>query len=403
MLELEISYTWSQDDPSFTTLVEEYAREHGIRVRLRRLDWTTAWAELFTMVSEGQGSDISILGSTWIGTLAKMDALRPFKPQELAEIGVLNATIPPAWRSRPRAGGDAHVWSIPWSGWMYVIAYRKDLLAGLGLDPARAFNTPEATQATLAALKTSALDLPWLNPDVPHPYIDYIHTAASWVWGAGGEFLTPKGDKAVFDAPQAISGLANWLETYRAVPAQQRSLSAAQCGDLLRQGRAAAGVVDIITAHTLFDPQLSSLAPEQIGFSNLTPTPWVGGGDCVIWEHTRGDYERERAALELLRFIAGKQAHLRPQHMADILPLRTDALEESYPPGNPLREAVLLAADQGRSYQDISHWRRFESRVCLELGAVVQEARQNPAADAQALLRTHLEPAAKQLNLLLGQ
>src|SRR5690348_4723030 len=163
MLDIEISYTWSRDDPSFNSLIEEYGRQHGLNIRLRRLDWTTAWAELFTMVSEGQGSDISILGSTWIGTLAKMDALRPFKPQELAEIGASNATIPPAWQSKPGPGGNKYTWSIPWSGWMYVIAYRKDLLAGLGLDPVTAFSTPAAAQATLATLKASALEIPWLN------------------------------------------------------------------------------------------------------------------------------------------------------------------------------------------------------------------------------------------------
>src|SRR5689334_9568633 len=144
MLDIEISYTWSRDDPSFNSLIEEYGRQHGLNIRLRRLDWTTAWADLFTMVSEGQGSDISILGSTWVGTLAKMDALRPFKSQEVAEIG-----IPPAWQNKPSPGGNTHIWSIPWSGWMYFIFYRKDLLQTVGLDPSAAFSTPRAAQDSL--------------------------------------------------------------------------------------------------------------------------------------------------------------------------------------------------------------------------------------------------------------
>jgi multiple sugar transport system substrate-binding protein len=398
MLDIEISYTWSRDDPSFNSLIDEYGRQHGINIRLRRLDWTTAWADLFTMVSEGQGSDISILGSTWVGTLAKMDALRPFKPQEVADTG-----IPPAWQNNTTLSGDAHVWSIPWSGWMYFIFYRKDLLQTIGLDPSTAFNTPEASQASLATLKASALEIPWLNADIPHPYIDYIHTAASWVWGAGGEYISPGGGKALFDRPEAISGLANWLNTYRSVPVQYQQLSMAECSELLRQGRVAAAVVDIITAHTLLDPQVSSVKQENIGFSNLTNTPWVGGGSLVIWEHTRMDPERERAAVELVKFLSSKQAHVRPKREADILPLRTDALEEGYPPGHPLREAVMLAASRGRTYYNVSHWRRFESRLCLELGAILKDARDNPAADSKSILQTHLEPAARQLNLLLEQ
>ena len=400
MLEIEISYTGGDHEPTFIALVEEFSQQSGITVRTRKLAWETAWVELFSMASDGKGSDVSCIGSTWVSTLAKLDALRPFQPHEIMEMGAESAFISPSWQNT-KLVGDRRSWSIPWIGWMYLIAYREDLLQSVGIEPSKAFGSPESTRDTLAALKTSALEIPWLNADYPHPFLDYIHTAASWVWAAGGEFITPTGDKALFDSPKALSGFTDWLNTYRSVPERDQHLSVSECRDLLIQGRAAAAVVDINVAHSLLNPEISSVKPENIGFANLSNIPWVGGGSFVVWEHTRIHPERERAAVELVKFLSTKKTHLRWRQDANLLPLRMDALQECYPAGNPLREAVLLAARSGRSYYNVSLWRRFEAQLCLELSAIIKEARENPAADSKTILQAHLEPLAKQLNQLL--
>ena len=400
MIEIELSYVWGIDEPTFAILVEEFTRQYGIKVRLRRLDWSTAWVDLFTMVSHGHGSDVSNIGSTWVSTLAKLDALRPFKHDEVAQIGGDNAFAHPAWQSA-KIFGDQRVWSIPWVGWTYVIFYHKGLLQSIGLDPAKAFDSPEAVQTTLAALQASTLEIPWLNADIPHPYVDYLHTAAPWVWAAGGEFINPTGNKALFDSPEAITGFVNWLNTYRCVPKQYQLLSVAECRDLIRSGRVAAALVDINSANTTLDKTVTNIDEENIGFANMTHIPWMGGSSFVIWDHIHTHPDRERAAVELVKFLTTKSANLRWKKNGDLLPLRMDALDESYPPGNPLRETVMLSATQGRSYYNVSHWRRVESQLALELGTSLQYVRQNPEADSATVLRSRLEPLARRLNLVL--
>jgi ABC-type glycerol-3-phosphate transport system substrate-binding protein len=245
------------------------------------------------------------------------------------------------------------------------------------------------------------LEFPWLNADIPHPHIDFLHTAASWVWAAGGEFINAAGNKVLFDNPKTIAGLADWLNTYRFVREPHRSFSVEQCRDLVRQGRAAASLVDINTAHTILDIEMSNIRKEAIGFSNITNIPWVGGCNFVIWEHTQAHPERERAAVELVKFLTRKEANLRYMQQGDLMPIRADAVDESYPPGDPLRDTMLLAARNGRSYYNVSHWRRVEAQLALELGAAVKEVRENPAADPTAVLRTRLEPLARRLNIIL--
>jgi ABC-type glycerol-3-phosphate transport system substrate-binding protein len=149
------------------------------------------------------------------------------------------------------------------------------------------------------------------------------------------------------------------------------------------------------------DADLAVLKPKNIGFANITNVPWVGGNSFVIWDHTRIYLERERAAVELVKFLSSKEANLQLRQKGGFLPPRMDALNESYPSGNPLRDVVLSAARRGRSYYNAQHWRRVEAQLCLELGAAVKEARENPAADSAAILRTRLEPLARRLNIVL--
>jgi multiple sugar transport system substrate-binding protein len=371
-----------------------------MKVRLRPLSWSEAWVELFTMVSQGEGSDVSNIGSTWVSTLAKLDALRPFKPEEVAQMGGKDAFVAPFWQST-QVFGDQRTWSIPSLGSMYVVFYRKDLLQSIGLDPEKALETPQVFQETLLALKESSLEIPWLTPDFPHPYIDLLHTAASWVWAAGGQFISPAGDKVLFDSPQAIEGFAHWLNTYRFVKEQHQFLSIEECRDLVRTGRVAASLMLSNMAHTILYGKVTNIKKENIGFSNLTNVPWVGGGSYVIWDHVQAHPERLRAALELVKFLSTKQSNLRMMREADLLPVRMDALHESYPPDSPLHGPVMQVAASGRSYDNVSHWRRIEAQLCFELRAVLERVRENPAVDSASALRARLEPLARRLNMVL--
>lgn len=401
MIEIELSYIWGNDDPTYAVLVEEFSQQYGVKVRLRRFDWTTAWADLFTMASQGHGSDVSSIGSTWVRTLAKLDALRPFKSSEIAQIGGTSAFIEPSWQGA-KIFGDERIWSIPWMGWMYVVCYRKDIFQEMGIDPSKAFATPQSFQEMLAMLKTSPLEIPWLNPNATHPYSDFIHIAASWVWKASGEFISPAGDKALFASPQAIAGLACWLDSCRAVPEQYQQLGPLECVDMFLQKDVAATLIDIRAANLILHADFSHVQQENIGFSTLADTPWVGGSNFIIWEHTRIYPEREHAAVELVKFLSREESGLKWRQDSNLLPTRMDALEKSYPPGNPLHEVIVSAARYGRPYYNAPHWRRVESQLSLALGTAVKDAQENPSADSATILRNCLEPLARRLDIILG-
>lgn len=403
MIELELSTIPDSetDTQSLIRLVEEFGVKHGARVRLRNMTWNVAWTDLLTISSQGKGPDVSHIGGTWVSSLVSMNALRPFKPQELQSMGGPEAFIAPTWQSGVVVG-DERVWAIPWTGYIYVICYRKDLLTSAGIDETRAFGTPDALIATLRRLQSSKLEIPWLNPYIPPPYTDFLHMASSWVWANGGQLIADDGKKALFAEPPAIRGLTQWLDSHRAVAQTWQQLGNEECVTLFAEGRAAAVETDIRTADSFIAGQAADVVRQNLGVATVTNVPWCGGGSFVIWRHIQGMTERERLAVELVKFLTSAENVTRWAHEVQSMPARRESLGEIYTAGHPLKNAVEQASRHGRTYPTVSLWRRLEHQLSQSLGAMVNEAFDNPAVDSELLIRQRMEPLAERINLMLG-
>src|SRR5512138_2044246 len=101
-------------------LLEEFSQQNGVKVRLDTMTWGTAWTDFVTIASHGKGPDLSHIGGTWVSSLAIMNALRPFSPTDIEEMGGDKAFLSPTWQSG-LLYGDSRVWSIPWTGYTYVV------------------------------------------------------------------------------------------------------------------------------------------------------------------------------------------------------------------------------------------------------------------------------------------
>lgn len=400
MLELELSTIPDSefDARLLTTLVEEFGRENHVQVKLRLMTWGTAWNELMTFASHAKGPHISHIGGTWTGSLIMMNALRPFTPREVADVGGADAFMRPTWVST-MLHGEEKVYALPWTGYIYVICYRKDLLQEAGVDEATAFGSIEALHATIRQLSASKLEIPWLNPLIVPPYTDYLHTAASWVWGAGGDFVDKTGKTLIFNQPEALRGVSFWLDTYRAVRPAYANHGSAEGIALFAEGKAAAILTDIRVADSFAAGEAAPFVRENLGVATLTNAPWCGGANFVIWNHTRGVPEQERAAVALVQFLTNSANQLRWSYEVQSMPARLDVLEQVYAPGHPLREAVFLAARDGRPYPSIALWRRIEYQLSQALGAMVTEARENTEKPSLEIVQGHLDPLARRLNL----
>lgn len=400
MIELELSTIPDSEVDSrvLSRLVDQFGKANNVKVRLTPMAWNSVWPELMTIASHGRGPHISHIGGSWTSSLIMMNALRPFQPSELEQLGGPSAFMRSTWLST-HLSGEEKCYAIPWTGYIYVICYRRDLFKQIGIDEATAFGSIDALSATIQKLSQSNLEIPWLNPTFPAPYSNYLHTATSWVWESGGQFIDDEGKNLVFDSDAAIRGISYWLDTYRPIRPEYANLGMIEGFELFSQGKAAATITDIRTASSFLAEENLPFPLENLGVATLTEVPWCGGANFVIWNHTRGDPEHEKAAVALVQFLNNNENQSLWAHEVGSMPARLDVLEEIYQPGHPLRDAVMLAAHQGLPYMSVPLWRRVEHQLAMELGAILDEARQNPAKESSQIVRDHLLPLARRLNL----
>ena len=384
---------------AITRLLYSFKHETGIDVNLKRMEWADAWPQLISISTQGQGADISHVGSTWVSSLMTMNALRPIPANLMSKVGSDQAFVHSTW-ANVVAEADRQPYGIPLSAYLYVVAYRKDLLKKVGLNSSTAFATPHALEESvqrLAALNET--EVSWLMPIVSHPYNDLVHMAASWIWSSGGHIMDNRGKQVLINSPAALAGLKSFLNLLRHVP-NNGYLGADECMDALLNDKAAAVITD--AASLLNAIQNKSPNIENIGAASLMSIPWSGGGSIVIWRHTYGYPDRLEAAYKLAEFLVRKHTMLELANNSNILPARTDALDELFPPDHVLRPVMLQLISTGRSYRPIALWHRIEHQFGVELGEAANKLLKDPNADLDTVVSQTMNSLAERLNLTLG-
>ena len=398
-----IDFTFIPDaDSDYETivrLISTFKRETGIDVNLKRMEWNDAWPQLISISTQGQGADISHVGSTWVSSLMTMNALRPIPAHLISKIGGDQAFVHSTW-ANVVAEEDRQPYGIPLSAYVYIVAYRKDLLQKAELNSSTAFATPHALEESVRRLEAlNATEVAWLMPIVPHPYNDLVHMAASWIWSSGGHIMDNRGKQVLFNSPAALAGLKSFISLLRRVP-NDGYLGADMCMDALLNGKAAAVITD--AASLLAAVQNKSPNIENIGAASLMSIPWSGGGSIVIWRHTYGYPDRLEASYKLAEFLVRKQTMLELASNSYALPARTDALDELFPPDHILRPVMLQLISTGRSYRTIALWHRIEHQFGVELGEAANQLLKDPDADLDTIVTQTMNSLAERLNLTLG-
>lgn len=387
------------DYDTVARLMENFKRETGIEVRLKRMEWGNAWPQLISIATQGQGVDISHVGSTWVSSLMTMNALRALPSHIVNKLGGEQAFVHSTW-TNVVAEDDRNAYGIPLSSYVYIVAYRKDLLRQAGLNEATAFATPAALTESVDRLEAlHATENAWLMPVVPHPFNDFVHIAASWIWSSGGSLMDNRGKQVVFNSPAALAGLTSFLKLLQRVP-DTDYFGADECMNALVQGKASAIITDARALNTAINRKMPNI--ENIGAASLMSIPWSGGGSLVIWRHTHGYPDRLDAAYKLVEFMTRKQTMIELANNCYTLPSRTDALDELFPPDHALRPVMLQLISTGRSYRAIALWHRIEYQFGAELGVVAKKLMKDRTLDVESTIREAMDSLAYRLNLTLG-
>lgn len=282
-------------------LLEQFEKQSGIGVRLEIIsNWTLGWSKLVENALYHSGPDISEVGDTWVGDLARMEALHPFGQAEVMQITKDARLFENVWKSRIiNEQGKAVIYSIPWTGDTRAVFYRRDLLDKVGVDEPNAFTDTAHFAETISTLKEMGVSIP-LALTTQRSSLT-IHYVASWVWSAGGDFLSPDGIGLAFDQPQALEGCKAYFRLGHYLGPVGRNLDEDESNRAFRSGKAA------VTLNGYWMLDFGEMVPEvreNLGVVPIPGTPFVGGQDLVIWNHSR----HVAAAIKLVEFLHSEEA-----------------------------------------------------------------------------------------------
>lgn len=372
-------------------LLQKFEQQNGIHVRLDVIPYSSLrWSSLVEAALYHSGPDISEVGNTWVGDLIRMDALRPFKPAEVDLITSGRHYFDAVWKGRIRENQvDKTIYSIPWGSDARAIFYRRDLLENADIDEKTAFKDFAHLEKTLSALTKKgdhlSLALPTKRTNIT------LHCIASWIWGAGGDFLSPEGTDLAFDQPKALEGCKAYYRLKRYLGPQARNLEEYESDDAFDNGKAAV----LLSGFWIPTNNLSAEVRNNLGAALIPGIPFVGGGDIVIWKHSW----HEESTLKLIQFFQTEEAAklLYPWFG---LPVSEDGWSDP-PFDSEIYQVFRTAIQEGRSFPTVRLWGLVEKRLTEILADIWAEVLKDPDIDSDPIVEAHLNGLARRLQLTL--
>lgn len=387
---------WSRDEESSVELKNALAAfeamHSNLKIAITMPAAGTMWTEIVKTALFGEGADIAEVGSTYNATLMGMNALRPFTPAEVASFGGRDSFIQSAWKAGYCPDDDL-LWAVPWRVDTRVIFYRRDLLAQAGIDETVAFQTPANMEQTLQRLQEVGSVIPIsLSMLSPHALTTF---AASWVWGAGGDFINTEGNEVVFDSPQAREGLRHYFSLGRYLSAGARKLDISSSDRLFSEGKSAVTYTGVWMLDQV-ELRGAPIVKNNLGLALVPGVPIVGGTHLVIWKYSK----KADQALELIRYLLSDETVFKYFKGITLL-AKKDTLTDSRLTRTPLYQTFIESIKTGRSVPSLPLWAMVEDRFGKTLMKIWDELDRQPNADLDELIAGFVNPLAERLNATL--
>ena len=183
----------------------------GIEVEVTLIPFESAWDDIITAIKEQKGPDILHIGTTWNGTLAHLGGLRDIT-QECYNTNIRgDVFIPVAW-TNCRFPSSERISSLPWYIDIRPIYYRADIFSesGVTVNDLDNWESFKQTCGKLKGFKRRERTIEVLGVSGAKETL-LLHNIAPWIWGAGGDFLTPDGKQAAFNNERSLNGIEFYI------------------------------------------------------------------------------------------------------------------------------------------------------------------------------------------------
>lgn len=380
--------------------IEHFSKQKGQPVTLSRFEWDDIWHELVNVGIYRRGPDIAEIGSTWLESLVAMQSLYAFSPNDITGIGGQEAFFPAAWQNIALAN-QKEIWGIPFRTDLRVIFYWKDIFEQASVDASEAFSTTENMTAAFTKLQQKGITS-WVVPT--NDTHNTVYITASWVWGAGGNFLSPDGKRTEFGSSTTLRGLQAYFDLFRFMPVHTSPMTDNDALEFFFERKSAATVAGPWLLNTLRMKKDGEKLLSQLGIALMPGPAFVGGTILVIWKH--GKHWSD--AVGLIKQLTSLEFQLKYCQISGLLPVRQDLWTDQFIGDQEYLAIFNKAIRTGRGLPPIALWGMVEDRLAKTMGAIWQELRSlEPSQKSKNVLeRTvarHFETLSARLDITLSE
>jgi multiple sugar transport system substrate-binding protein len=354
--------------------LSEFKAKFHILVQQKKYTWDSALSELMNIALQSQGPDVSQIGTTWLGSLTGMIALRMFRESEVELIGGKQAFLPSAWEGTTLLEVD-DIYAFPWITDVHLLAFRRDLLDNAGISEESAFVNAEIFDDTLARLKSSGVSVPMAMSTLD----DVLYNLVSWVWGAGGTFRTENHRHLTLTEPKTITGIRQFFQLHRYIAPIARGLGTSESTDLFVQGKAATALTSYANLKNSVQRNTSPVNLDMIGLAPVPGVPFIGGSSLVIWLHSY----QEDSAVKLVQHLVSTEVQRNIFLTTGELPARAELYATKPFTSDRFLQTVALSIQKGRAFQSSRKWAVIEIRLNPALSGMWDELFEDPDFDLE--------------------
>jgi len=342
----------------------------GIKVEVTVLDWGNGFSKIVLAAATRKGPDVIQVPSTWAASLTDIGALMPL--DSIASIWGNQDLFIAGARETMKPENSAYITSLPWFLDVRPFYYRKDVLDSLKINP-NSINSREVFIDVLQKIKKSKISI---NGKVVNPVAypakndwNIVHNIASWVFSAGGSFLSEDLSKSNLLDSQTLDGINFFLDFVKDGYNDYSNLDKTTAGvsNDFDQGKTA--FIGETTSKSMYLENQNYMQGNMLEYGCITPPTakkgksgkyFLGGSNLGISGST--NYKRE--SLALLRYLtAQSDVQFQFSRISGFLPALSETYDLPYFSENKNRKVFQKIVESGVSYPAVSFWSAVETDV----------------------------------------
>ena len=333
-------------------LADAFMEENpDITVEVTAVPWDAAHDRIVNAMAGGEGPDVTMIGTTWMGEFAELGGIDPtpsnIDPSTFFE-GAWNTTVV-----------DGTSYGVPWYVETRLVYYRTDLAEEGGVTEPPA--TWDELKAMAEAIQTAGAEYGInLQPGGTGSW----QTFMPFFWQAGGDIMDAEGNFTLDGEPcvEALTFYDSFFED---------GLTAAAATDVPLEGQFANGdvgsfisgpwMIGIVTDAGA-DPETWTVAHQP---TEEAGTSFVGGSNLGVF----ADSDNKEAAWAFIEYLSQPEVQIQWYETVSDLPSVQSAWDDPTLADDPLLSAFGDQLSDAKAPPAIATW----EQVAAEIDAVIEQ------------------------------